>query len=104
MAIVLIIIGAAFLVAAVRWDSGGKDIWTLIENDFTSDQNGSFISWAAAIILIGALGYIEDLKPIANSMLALIIVVLLLSNRGFFANLQRDITAQAPQVAQGGQK
>ena len=40
-------------------------------------------------------GYIDELKPVANTMLALVIVVLLLSNNGFFAQLEKDVTAKA---------
>jgi len=101
MPIALVIFGVFLLVAAVRWDKGGSDVWTLLQSDLqgksvtTGKQTGSFFAWAAAIILIGAVGYIDELKPVANTMLALVIVVLLLSNNGFFAQLQQDITAKA---------
>jgi hypothetical protein len=101
MPIALVIIGVFLLVAAVRWDSGGSEVWTLLRSDLegksvtTGKQTGNFFAWAAAIILIGAVGYVDELKPVANTMLALVIVVLLLSNNGFFAQLQKDITAKA---------
>lgn len=101
MPIALIIVGAFLLVAAVRWDKGGSDVWTLIGDDLkgksvaTGRQAGNFFAWAAAIILIGAVGYVDELKPVANTMLALVIAVLLLSNNGFFAQLQKDVTGKA---------
>jgi hypothetical protein len=100
MPIALVIIGVFLLVAAVRWNSGGNQVWTLLQSDLqgksvaTGKQSGSFFAWAAAIILIGAVGYVDELKPVANTMLALVIVVLLLSNNGFFAQLQKDITTK----------
>ena len=100
MPIALIIFGVFLLVAAVRWDDGGSDVWTLLQSDLqgksvtTGKQQGNFFAWAAAIVLIGAVGYIDELKPVANTMLALVIVVLLLSNNGFFAQLQKDVTAK----------
>lgn len=105
MPIALIIFGAFLLVAAVRWDNGGSEVWTLLQSDLqgksitTGKQTSSYFVWAAAIILIGAVGYIDELKPVANTMLALVIVVLLLSNNGFFAQLQKDITAQAEKAS-----
>lgn len=101
MPIALVIFGVFLLVAAVRWDKGGSEVWTLLQSDLqgksvtTGKQSGSFFAWAAAIILIGAVGYVDELKPIANSMLALVIIVLLLSSNGFFAQLEKDITAKA---------
>jgi len=98
MPIVLIIVGALFLTSAVRWNSGGDKIWTLLGGDLTSSNKGNFFAWAVAIILIGAVGYIDELKPVANTMIGLVIVVLLLSNNGFFANLEKEVL-QPPQAA-----
>lgn len=101
MPIALVIIGVFLVVAAVRWNSGGNQVWTLLRSDLqgksvtTGKQTGNFFAWAAAIILIGAVGYVDELKPIANTMLALVIVVLLLSNNGFFAQLQSDVTSSS---------
>jgi len=100
MPIALIIFGIFLLVAAVRWDSGGNQVWTLLQSDLqgksatTGKQQSNFFAWAAAIILIGSVGYIDELKPVANTMLALVIAVMLLSNNGFFAQLQKDVTAK----------
>jgi hypothetical protein len=101
MPIAFLIFGVFLLVAAVRWDSGGSEVWTLLESNLQGksvttgkQNNGNFFAWAAAIILIGAVGYIDELKPAANTMLALVIAVLLLSNNGFFVQLEKDITAK----------
>ncbi|MGI0084606.1 MAG: hypothetical protein ACREBQ_05945 [Nitrososphaerales archaeon] len=101
MPIVLIVFGVFLLVAAVHWNSGGSGVWTLIGSDLqgksvtTGRQSGNFFAWATAIILIGAVGYIDELKSVSNIMLALVIAVLLLSNNGFFAQLQKDVIAKA---------
>jgi hypothetical protein len=40
-----------------------------------------------AILLIGAIGYIPNLRPISRGFMALVIVVFLLSNQGLFIQL-----------------
>lgn len=90
MRIVAIVLGAVLLLAAVR-DRQGQ-LWALFKGDFEPGQKGNFVAWFAAIFLIGALGYVDTLRPVANTMLALVILVLLISNRGFFAQLQQSIS------------
>jgi UDP-N-acetylmuramyl pentapeptide phosphotransferase/UDP-N-acetylglucosamine-1-phosphate transferase len=91
MAFVFIIVGVVFLIAGVR---GTQDqLWSLLQGDFSpsKQQQGqhSFLAWFAAIMVIGAIGYIDDLKELSRSFLVLIIIVLFLSNNGFFAQLQK---------------
>lgn len=83
MPFAFLIIGITFIVAGVRGTDG--DLVSLVKGDFTS-ENGkpSFIAWLVAILLIGALGYIEPIKPISRAFLVLVVVVLFLSNGGFF--------------------
>jgi len=50
-----------------------------------------FLWWIAAIIAVGAMGYSETLRPVSRAFLALIIVVMFVSNQGFFANLQQAL-------------
>jgi hypothetical protein len=83
MAFAFLIIGAVFITAGVRETDG--ELTDLIKGDFTS-KNGkpSFIAWLMAILLIGALGYIEPIKPVSRAFLVLVVIVLFLSNGGFF--------------------
>jgi hypothetical protein len=102
MAYFFIILGVVLVIAAARDTQG--DLFTLLQGDLIPNSgtsvsaNGSvtntfklpgtnsanFFYWIIAIGLIGAVGYVDDLKPISNGFLALVIVVLLLDNRGFF--------------------
>lgn len=89
MPFAFIIIGLVLLVSGVR--NTQDDLFTLVKGDFTGQNN--FIFWTISILIIGAVGYIPRLKPVANSFLVLVIVVLFLSNKGFFANFNQQIGA-----------
>ena len=58
---------------------------TQLKKDFTG--KGGFQFWALAILMIGALGYVEELRPLANKLLALVLIVLFIVNKGAFTNL-----------------
>lgn len=57
--------------------------------DFTGE--GNFIYWMIAIGIVGAMGYNDTLKPFSRAFMALLIVVIFLSNNGFFTNLNKSI-------------
>ncbi len=80
MPFALIIIGLALLVSGVR--NTQDDLYTLIEGDFTGEKN--FIYWTISILVIGSIGYIRPLRPVANSFLVLVVIVLFVSKGGFF--------------------
>lgn len=83
MPFVFLIVGITLLVAGVR-DTQGK-LFDLVQNDFV--QKPSFLPWAVALSIVGFLGYIEPIKSVTRAFLTLIIIGILLSNRGFFAQL-----------------
>ena len=85
----LLIIGIVLVVAAVR--NTQDDLFTLVNGDLTGEKN--FLIWILALLLIGAIGYAPKLKPVSNALLALVIIVILLSNRGFFASFQKQISS-----------
>jgi hypothetical protein len=87
----LIFMGAVILVAGVR--NTYAQLWSLVENDFA--QNGGFLSWVAAIAVVGGLGYIPKLKPLSIAFMTLLLLVLVLSNGGVFAKLQAFIQSGA---------
>lgn len=93
MPFALVIIGLALLVSGVR-DTQGQ-LFELVKGDFSGSSN--FVFWTVSILIIGSIGYIPRLKPVANSFLVLVIVVLFLSNRGFFTKFNEQIG-----VASGG--
>lgn len=65
--------------------------FTLLKGDFTG--SGNFVYWIISIIIIGAIGYIPRAKPFSDGFLALVIIVLFLSNKGFFPQFQSQISA-----------
>lgn len=83
----LILFGLLLTIAGARGKQG--DLFTLLKGDFTG--NRSFIWWSISIVGIGALGYIPTTKKLANTFLALVFIVLILSNRGVFAQFTAAI-------------
>jgi hypothetical protein len=83
--------GAVMLVAGIR--NTYADLWNLVRNDFTSQ--GGFISWIAAIAVVGAMGYIPKLKPLSIAFMTLLLIVLVISNGGVFAKLTSFIQSGA---------
>lgn len=73
MILVLIAIGAILIVAAFRNSQGS--LFTALYEDIPA-----FVTWAAAIFAIGAVGFIPGLKPVSRGILALVLVVIVLRN------------------------
>lgn len=67
-----------------------------LKQDFTGE--GNFTYWVISLGGLGALGYIERLRPLTNAFMALIIVVMVLKNRGFFDNLMTAVKAGPEQI------
>jgi hypothetical protein len=91
MPLILIIVGALFVVAAVRGTH--SDLFTLLKSDFTGDKN--FLFFVTAIFVLGALGYVAGFKPLANAFLLLVVAVIVLSNKGFFAQFTAALKSTA---------
>lgn len=87
MPLFLIIVGIALLVTA--YQGTYADLGTQLEKDFSGSQN--FLIWIAAIGVIGVLGYIKAFETPSRWMLALIILVLFISNNGFFSQFSSQI-------------
>lgn len=99
MPFVLLIIGAILVDTGVRdtvitQADGSPGLFELLQNDLSpsaqTSGNHSFIPWLAAILLIGALGYVEELRGFSHAFLALVVLALFLNkkNSGFFPTLQ----------------
>ena len=96
MPLALILIGILFLTASVRGDKcDGQQcsdlLFSTLKEDFTGPNN--FLYWGIALWLIGAAGYYKPLKPLSNAFLGLVILVLFISNRGFFQKFMDQISA-----------
>lgn len=91
MPFALLFVGILLVVSGVR----GKqdDLFALLKSDFTGDGtfSHSFVAWLVAIGVIGGLGYFKPIRPIANAFLALVIIVLFLSNKGFFTQFSQQL-------------
>jgi hypothetical protein len=86
MPFALITIGLIMIVTGVKGTQG------MMAAQLRSDATG-FITWVVAIGAIGALGYVEKLRTFSHYFMALVLIAMLLSNRGFFAELQKAISA-----------
>jgi len=83
----LLVIGIVLITSGVR---GTQDeLFSLLKSDFTGPNN--FMVWLAALGAVGATGYIPGLAPVSRAMLVLILVVLVLTNRGFFSQFTNAV-------------
>lgn len=95
MPFVFLIIGTVFIIAGVR--NTTSDLVSLFQDDIKGDNN--FVYWILAILAIGALGYVQDLRPLSRAFLVLVLIVLVLSEDksatagGFFTKFQQGITS-----------
>lgn len=86
MPFVFLVVGIVMIVSAVRGTS--DQLLTLWKGDFTGPNN--YLYWMVSILIIGAIGYAPKLRGLSRAFLVLVIIVLFLSNKGFFQkfNLQ----------------
>lgn len=85
----LAIVGIVLLVAAIRGQVG--TLFGLIKSDFTG--SGNFLYWVVAILALGSIGYVKKLQPVSDALLALVLVVFTLSNKGFFNQFMQGLSA-----------
>jgi hypothetical protein len=89
MPFALAIVGIVLLVSALRGTSGS--LFAALKADFTG--SGNYIYWVVAILVIGSIGYIKKLQPISDAFLALVLIVLMISNKGFFAQFMTALSS-----------
>jgi hypothetical protein len=84
MPFALIIIGLLMVITGARgtYAEFGKTI----AGEFQGQNN--FVYWFGAIIIVGSIGYVQELRTISRLLLALVIIVLILSHKGFFQQFQ----------------
>lgn len=91
--------GLILILTGVKGDPG--KLWELIAGDFAGQNN--YIYWMLSILALGSLGYIAQLKSLSRLFVVLVVIVLLLDNRGFFAQLQAFInSSQNAKPSAGG--
>lgn len=99
MPFALIFVGLILVTAGVRNKTG--ELYTLVKGDIESQPgHPGYIYWLFSILVIGALGYIEELKGLSRAFMALIIVILFLKagnpsgiGGGFFSQLNQGLAA-----------
>lgn len=90
MPLFILLVGILLVFAGINDKIG--ELGRLVKEDFSpSDGTPGFPIWVLVIFVIGALGYVKELKPISNAFLLLVFVVLIISNRGFFAKFTAAI-------------
>jgi hypothetical protein len=87
MPFLLFFVGLLLLVAAVRGKT--DDLFEVAKDDFTGA--GNYFVWVLAVALIVAVGSIDKVKPISNAFLWLVVIVILISNRGLLPQFVREI-------------
>jgi hypothetical protein len=97
MAFVLVTVGLLMIV------TGAKGTYSQFGSQVASDFTGSqpFTYWLAAIGAVGAIGYIDALRTFSRLFLTLILVSMLLANKGFFNQLTAALKA-GPTAPTGG--
>ena len=87
MPFVLIILGALMTTVGVKGTQG--QLITLLKGDLTGSNN--FVDWLVSILVIGAIGYVPGLKKISDGLLILVLLVLVLVNKGFFTQFSTAV-------------
>jgi hypothetical protein len=78
MPFVLIVVGILFLVVAIQGTQA--TMFSLLKKEFVGTN--SFVPWAAAIIILGLIGYAKPVRPITDAMIGLVLFVMLIANKG----------------------
>lgn len=89
MAFALVGIGVLLFMAA--YQNNVAALGTQVSSDLTG--SGGFLIWVVALFIVGALGYIQPLRTVSRIFLALILVVIFLSNKGIFTTLSQVVGA-----------
>lgn len=89
MPFALVFIGLVLVITGARGTM--RELGEELRTDFTGP--GNFVWWIASIGVVGSLGYIQELRSFSRWFMALIIVAMVLSNRGFFAKLFEALQA-----------
>jgi hypothetical protein len=95
MPFLFIVSGLVMVVASVR--DTQSQLLNLLKADFKGQ--GNLLYWMVSILLIGAVGYIPDLKPVSRAFLVLVVIVLFLKSGGVFTQFTQALGATQNQSA-----
>lgn len=90
MAFFLIALGSAIAYLDYLGTNNLVGAGSLLKSELFTDPT-PFYKWLGALILIALLGYVDELRPVSQAMLILVIVSILLSHSGVVANLSKVI-------------
>ena len=96
MPFVLVAIGLLMIITGIN--NTYAQFGAQLQGDFSGSK--SFIVWILALGSVGALGYINDLRNFSHYFMALILIAMVLSNKGVFQNFQAAI-AKGPTAPSG---
>lgn len=94
MPFALVFVGVVMLVAGVR--AKQDELYTAVKGDVSG--SGSYVGWMVSILFIGALGYIEAIRPISRAFLVLLVIVLMLRNGGFWQKFNEQVFSSQPKT------
>lgn len=97
MAFVLVVSGLLMIVTGAKGTYAA--FGSQLAGDFTGP--GNFTYWIAAIGAVGAVGYVDALRTISRLFLALILIAMVLANKGFFDQLTAALKAGPTAPAAG---
>ena len=102
MPFALVFIGLMMIVSGAR--DTHQAFGAQLTKDFTGP--GNFTYWLVALGGLGAIGYIDKIRPLSHAFMALVIISMILSNGGFFAKftaaIQGGPIAPEPGSTSGG--
>lgn len=104
MPLVLLAVGAALLIAAIRGTLQGTaqnpGLLDLLFADFVGP--GNFFAWVAAIGIVGAIGYVKPLRGVSDAFIVLIIIVFVLAankaGKDFFSSFNAQLVTGTQQA------
>jgi hypothetical protein len=87
-----VLVGVVLLLAAIRDKVG--DVGEILAEDFQSGGGSpGFLAWIVVIVMLGIVGSWKPIRPVADAFMVLILVVVVIANRGFFPELMRQLNA-----------
>lgn len=87
MGLVFLLIGLLLIVTGMRGTYA--QFGSQVVSDLGGD--GGFLYWGVAVVGVGAVGFIPALQQVSRLLIALVIISIFLSHKGFFAKFQQAL-------------
>jgi hypothetical protein len=91
MPFVFIGVGVVFVLTGIKGNAG--QLFELVKGDFSGPNN--FIYWLLSVFALGSMGYVPQLRNLSRLFIVLVLLVLLIDNRGFFAQFQEFVNSSS---------